>query len=518
MPSAMSSSAAFGRPGGIAGATDVGSVDDEVTPAQRSTDVPVDRPVPALRQVPRHWSRWYALQMAASDAVAAALAVTIGLLTRFGPPTVGTHTRAYALAGALLAVWLVAIHASGGYEAQRLSVGAEEFKRVLRGTGVLVGAIAVFGYATNITEGRRFVAVIIPVGLVAMLVFRLAGRKLVHRRRRRAGTWTNRILAVGTAESIQDLVVTTARAPWAGLQVVGACVDDGDLGARITPGVPVVARVCDAAEAAAGLGVDVVAVAGTGIASRTIRQLGWQLEGSGRSLVMAPGLTEVAGPRVHVSPVEGLPLMWVDQPQFTGFRRAVKRLLDLTVGALILVLTVPLVLVVAVAVKVTSPGPVFFRHRRVGTEGREFVVYKFRSMYRDADLRLSKLMSEHAGGDAIWFKLREDPRVTPVGRFLRRFSLDEIPQVLNVMRGEMSLVGPRPQVQHEVALYDEAIRRRLLVKPGLTGLWQVSGRSDLSFEDSVRLDLFYVENWSLSLDLAIMARTAVAVLRSRGAY
>ena len=457
--------------------------------------------------------------MVASDATAATVAVALGLLTRLGLPSAGTHSNAYPLAAAvLIVVWLVAIHASGGYEAQRISVGAQEVKRVLRGTALLIATVAVFCYATNDAEGRGFVAVAIPAGLAMMLVARLVGRKIVHRRRRRAGTWTNQILAVGTVESIRDLIVTTTRAPWAGLRVVAACVEDGELGQEVAPGVPVVARVRGAAQAAAELGVDVVALAGTAPGPQFIRQLGWQLEGSGRSLVMAPGLTEVAGPRVHMSPVEGLPLMWVDQPQFTGFRRAVKRLLDLGLGTVVLLLSVPVVLVVAAAVKISSRGPVFFRHRRIGTDGREFLVYKFRSMYQDADLRLNHLMAEHAGGDAMWFKLRNDPRVTPVGRFLRRFSLDELPQVLNVLHGEMSLVGPRPQVRHEVALYDDTIRRRLLVKPGLTGLWQVSGRSDLSFEDSVRLDLFYVENWSLSLDLAIMARTFVAVVRSRGAY
>ena len=457
--------------------------------------------------------------MVVSDAGAATLAVVLGLTIQLARPTAGAHPGSYPLAaGVLIAVWLVAIHASGGYEAQRISVGAQEVKRVLRGTTVLVGTIAVFCYTANISEGRQFLAVVIPTGLAMMLLARLIGRKVVHRRRRRTGTWTNQILAVGSVESIRDLIATTGRAPWAGLRVVAACVEEGDLGDEVDPGVPVVARVRDAAQAAAALGVDVVAVAGTSLGPQTIRQLGWQLEGSGRNLVMAPGLTEVAGPRVHVSPVEGLPLMWVDQPQFTGFRRAVKRLVDLGLGGLVIMLSVPVVLVVALAVKVSSRGPVLFRHRRIGTDGREFVVYKFRSMYRDADLRLSRLMSEHAGGDAIWFKLRADPRVTRVGRILRRFSLDELPQLLNVLRGEMSLVGPRPQVQHEVALYDDAIRRRLLVKPGLTGLWQVSGRSDLSFEDSVRLDLFYVENWSLSLDLAILARTVAAVLRPRGAY
>jgi exopolysaccharide biosynthesis polyprenyl glycosylphosphotransferase len=233
---------------------------------------------------------------------------------------------------------------------------------------------------------------------------------------------------------------------------------------------------------------------------------------------MAPGLTEVAGPRVHVSPVDGLPLMWVDQPQFTGFPRIVKRAVDIVGASVALLLASPVLLVTALAVRLSSRGPVIYRSKRYGIGGRAFTVLKFRSMYRDADARLRELEEHNDCSDGLLFKIRRDPRVTPVGRLIRQLSLDELPQLINVLFGSMSLVGPRPHFEHQVEQYHDDVRRRLLVKPGLTGLWQVSGRSDLSWDESVRLDLYYVENWSLGFDFAIIARTASAVLRRRGAY
>lgn len=377
--------------------------------------------------------------------------------------------------------------------------------------------MAVVGYLSAMHVARIFVAVVIPVGAVLMVLGRYAGRQTVHARRKH-GHWTSAILAVGTSESVRHLAEVTSRNPEAGLVVVGACVEDAVKGSEVAPGVPVVGEVSQAAAMAEQLGADIVAVAGSGLGPRRIRELGWALEGTGRNMVMAPGLTEVAGPRVHVSPVEGLPLMWVDQPQFTGVRLVVKRALDVIGATFILVLAAPLLALIAVAVRLTSRGPALYRSTRMGQDGREIMVYKFRSMYRDADQQRQHLLEMNESEGGMLFKIRTDPRVTPFGRLLRKFSLDELPQLFNVVSGTMSLVGPRPPLPGEVERYESHDHRRLLVKPGMTGLWQVSGRSDLSWDESVRLDLYYVENWSLALDLAIIARTVWAVLRSRGAY
>jgi exopolysaccharide biosynthesis polyprenyl glycosylphosphotransferase len=244
----------------------------------------------------------------------------------------------------------------------------------------------------------------------------------------------------------------------------------------------------------------------------------WQLEGSSTDLVVSPGLTEVAGPRLHILPVAGLPLLHVDEPKFTGFRRVLKGAFDRVSAALALVLLSPIFLVLVLAVRLTSSGPALFRQVRVGRAGSTFVMLKFRSMYADAEERLASLREQSDHGDGVLFKMKEDPRVTRVGKFLRKYSLDELPQLINVVLGTMSLVGPRPPLPLEVARYEDHVHRRLLVKPGLTGLWQISGRSDLSWDESVQLDLRYVENWSLGEDLFILWKTVRAVAHGSGAY
>jgi exopolysaccharide biosynthesis polyprenyl glycosylphosphotransferase len=252
-------------------------------------------------------------------------------------------------------------------------------------------------------------------------------------------------------------------------------------------------------------------------AAEYLRRLSWELEGTGLELLVAPGLIEVAGPRLHIRPLEGLPLLTVESPQFEGWRRVVKGGVDRLAALVALVLLAPVLLGIAAAVRVSSGGPILYRQERVGVHGRSFTMLKFRSMVADADQRLAQVQDVNFG-DGLLFKARQDPRVTPIGRWLRRLSLDELPQLLNVLGGSMSLVGPRPPLPSEVARYDNSVRRRLLVKPGLTGLWQISGRSDLPWEEAVRLDLRYVENWSLAADLAILWKTGRAVLSSSGAY
>ncbi|MCU1659161.1 MAG: Undecaprenyl-phosphate galactose phosphotransferase [Pseudonocardiales bacterium] len=471
----------------------------------------------AKREPVASWSRTFVRQLLVTDAVSAVVATALGWLIRFGFGTDVLTVSYLFWSGFITLGWLLSLHAAGAYEIRRISTGAREYQRVLRGSMNLIGAVAVIGYLTGILLARTFVAIVIPLGALLMLVARYIGRQAVHARRKR-GHWTSAILAVGTSESVRHLAEVTSRNPEAGLVVVGACVEDAEAGDEVAHGVPVVGEVSKAAALAEELGVDIVAVAGSGLGPRRIRELGWALEGTGRNMVMAPGLTEVAGPRVHVSPVEGLPLMWVDQPQFTGLRRLVKRGVDVLGAAIILAAVAPLLLVIAVLVRVTSRGPILYRSLRMGQEGCQIKVYKFRSMYRDADARRADLLQLNESEGGMLFKMRCDPRVTPVGRLLRKFSIDELPQLFNVLGGSMSLVGPRPPLPDEVERYHTHMHRRLLVKPGMTGLWQVSGRSDLSWDESVRLDLYYVENWSLALDLAIIARTVWAVLQGRGAY
>jgi len=241
------------------------------------------------------------------------------------------------------------------------------------------------------------------------------------------------------------------------------------------------------------------------------------LEGTDIDLVMAPRIVDVSSSRVLPRPVDGVPLIHIDTPDFGGAKFRLKHAFDVIASAALIIALTPVLLVVALAVKLSGPGPILFTHTRIGRHGAPFKMLKFRSMVDSADLQLKGLLAEQGTSDQPLFKVENDPRITPVGRFIRKYSLDELPQLFNVLGGTMSLVGPRPQVADEVALYDSAAARRLLVKPGVTGLWQVSGRSNLSWGDSIRLDLNYIENWSLRGDLGILLRTVKAVTTSDGA-
>jgi exopolysaccharide biosynthesis polyprenyl glycosylphosphotransferase len=483
------------------------------------------RPLDATPKVaPRtpvsHWSRRYVATLVLEDALCASAAVALGWAVRFGFPREFTNTELAGYLGFSLVItfgWLLCLQVVGAYELRKVSTGAQECQRVLRAAIELAGASAIVAYLSHMAVARTFIAIVIPVGAILQVLARFAVRKGVYARRKR-GEWTSAILAVGTSESVRNLVDATRRNPFVGLVVIGACVEDAETSTEIAPGVPVLGDVRRAAAIAEQIGADIVAVAGTGLGPRRIRELGWELEGTGRNMVMAPGLTEVAGPRVHVSPVEGLPLMWVDQPQFTGLARVAKRAMDVAGSGLLLLLGAPFLLLIWLLVRLTSAGPGIYRSTRMGVSGTLITVYKFRSMYAVAEHRRAEILEMNEVEGGVLFKMRDDPRVTPVGRLLRKFSLDELPQLFNVLQGSMSLVGPRPPLPDEVEHYQSHAHRRLLVKPGLTGLWQVSGRSDLSWDEAVRLDLYYVENWSLALDVAIIVRTVWAVLRARGAY
>ncbi len=463
------------------------------------------------------WSRQYALALFATDLGAVLVATAVGYFLRFGTDRSDNQLTYFVVGAVIVTTWMFAMAGVAAYEIRHMTSGAEEFKRVIRGTLWTFGLIGVACYLLQVDVARGFIAVAFPLGLVLLLVMRYVLRRLVASMRAE-GMWVYRIVAIGNLDAVTGLVRATLNAKMAGLQIVGACVPGAVPGSEIAPGVPVLGGLRDAARAAERIDADVVAVAGTDLGPRGVRELGWELEGTGRGLIMAPGLTEVAGPRVHVSPVEGLPLMWVEQPQFTGLTRLVKRLVDLVGACALLLATSPLLLVTAIAVKVTSPGPVLFRQSRLGTGGAEFLVWKFRSMSTDAESRRDELWDRNEqDGDGVLFKISQDPRVTRVGAVIRKTSIDELPQLVNVLRGQMSLVGPRPLATID-STYSGHARRRLLVRPGMTGLWQISGRSDTSWEDAVRLDLYYVENWSLALDASIILRTVWAVAKRSGAY
>jgi exopolysaccharide biosynthesis polyprenyl glycosylphosphotransferase len=416
--------------------------------------------------------------------------------------------------------WIAFLALNRVYEPRHLFVGTDEYARVFRsGIGVTAG-LAIVSFAFDLRLARGYVSIAMPLAIIADLGVRYAFRQFLHRSWAR-GERLQRVILVGHERAVADMTRRLRRERHHGLGVIGACLPPGRGRDGFPPGLPPIFGTFDeVASAVSRSDADTVVVLSCPeIDGAALRQLAWQLERDDIDLIVASTLVDVAGDRTTIRPVDGLPMLHVEHPRLKGSARIVKEVFDRVGALLLLIVAMPLILAVAALVRLApgGRGPVVFRQERVGKNGRLFTLYKFRTMHTDAEARLAEL-DDLNETDGQLFKMRQDPRVTPVGRWLRRFSLDEIPQLVNVVKGDMSLVGPRPPLAREVAGYPADMRRRLVVKPGLTGLWQVSGRSDLSWEESIRLDLTYVENWSLTMDLAILARTFSAVVRTSGAY
>jgi exopolysaccharide biosynthesis polyprenyl glycosylphosphotransferase len=459
------------------------------------------------------WVRSYRVRAMLADLCGAGAGACAAFLVRFGGLT--PYVLPYLLVSlALPVVWCCAMALNRAYEPRMLGDGSEEFRRVVQAGVALTAGTAIGSYVTKTDVARGYVVLALPLVTLLTLILRYALRRSLHRRRA-AGECMRKVVAVGHAASVAELVQLFRRERHHGMDVVAACLPGGAPGEHVSE-VPVGGDLSDVPIVVDQVRADTVAVlACPEMDGQALRRLAWRLERTHTELVVAPALMDVAGPRTMIRPVAGLPLLHVEHPELTGARQLVKNVFDRLVAVLLLVLLAPALGALAVAVRVTSPGPALFRQTRVGRDGRLFTIVKFRTMRRGSEQQKITLVSER---DGLLFKIRNDPRVTPLGALMRRHSLDELPQLLNVVRGHMSLVGPRPPLPEEVARYGDDVRRRLLVRPGLTGLWQVSGRSDLSWEESVRLDLRYVENWSLTLDLQILWKTWSAVARGQGAY
>ena len=465
-----------------------------------------------------HWERGYVRRAVALDALAAVL--TAGAGAALALP--GTHaTTRLALGASLPALWLGALAVSHGYERRYLGVATEEYRAVVRSYVALVSLAAFLSYVAGVGLPNKFTLTVLTLLLVLGLLARHVVRKqLLHRRGR--GLDLQRTVVVGNARSVQLMIDAIRRAPGPGMNVVAACVSGAVPGPderTDVGGIPVFGYPEEAMTAVDLFDADVVAVASDpDLCGPELRRLAWTLEARDVDLVVSSGLFEVAGPRLSIRPVAGMPLLHVERPVLSGVRRLFKSAAEKLLTLLLVLVAVPLLAGISILVRLDSPGPVLFRQKRVGARGEEFDMFKFRTMCVDADQRVAQMRGAADAGNEILFKMRNDPRVTRVGKVLRRFSLDELPQLVNVLRGEMSLVGPRPPLPREVEAYEPDAVRRLRVRPGMTGLWQVSGRSELTWDESLRLDLWYVDNWSLVLDLQILARTARAVIKGRGAY
>jgi exopolysaccharide biosynthesis polyprenyl glycosylphosphotransferase len=468
-------------------------------------------PVARAQQRRATWVRPLILRSAAGDALIAAGVMALCAFSL-------NHTRPYTLLLGLgtAAIWVLAVLVSRGYEARRMGDGPEEFQSLLRAAFGVVAALGVVAYSFQVLLPRRLVLVAIPVIAVLCVINRHLARKDLHSRRY-DGEAMRRTLIVGEPTAVRELVIDLAAVKHHGYEIVGACVPvpGPEIAENLNLGV--LGGVSEVPQVVVDNDIDSVIVVGSQLSGTPLRRLSWALEQTGADLVVAPGLVEVTGPNVTLRPSAGLSLLLVEPPSSRMGRMLLKSLIDRAIGIALLAVAAPIIGVSALLVRLTSKGKAFFPQHRVGLDGGTFTMYKLRSMVIDAEDRKAELL-EQTDRDGLMFKMHADPRITRVGKVLRRYSLDELPQLWNVVKGDMSLVGPRPPLPSEYEAYHDAVHRRLRVRPGLTGLWQVSGRADLTWEESVRMDLRYVDNWSIALDLQILWKTARAVIKGSGAY
>lgn len=499
---------------------DVGAAGVEIDVAAEPMEAPGRQPTERAR-----WERRYGVNLLITDTVVVCGAVLSAQYARFGgTPTADSvgYLSATMSSLVLASFWLAALAGLRTRSPKYVGAGIEEYERVVAASFWTFGAVAVAELLLKIEVSRGYLAVALSIGIVGLLIGRYTWRRyIVHRRRK--GAYRTAVLAVGDRNAVVDLATELTANVANGYSVVGIGIPGYGVpnGEHVTINgrpVPIVGGENHLLQAIHSCGADTVAIAGTEhFGGRGIRRLIWDLESMNVGLMVAPGVMDVARSRLVMRPIDGLPLLHIDKPQYRGAKRIRKRTFDFCFATAALLITLPVFIVTAVAIKMTSRGPIFYSSERIGIDGKPFSMLKFRTMVEGADEDIAELLQANEC-DGLLFKIRDDPRVTPVGRVLRRFSIDELPQFLNVLRQDMSVVGPRPPLRREVELYEDDVQRRLLVKPGVTGLWQVSGRSDLPWDRAVRLDLSYVDNWSMVGDILIVAKTPLAVLRHTGAY
>ncbi len=493
---------------------------------------PVARPKPISGRVResterRHWQASYINRLLVTDSLIVIGSVALAQWIRFGgrDVLVPSHSAPgvyYLISAALVVLWFGALVVFRTRSPRVIGSGPEEYRRIFGATLRLFGLIAIVSLLFRLDLARLYLAIAFPVGLLGLLMSRWCWRKVIAAKRVH-GEFQTSVLVVGGERSVRSLAESFDRGTADGYRVVGVCIPGhvGEPGDRITVGgrdIPVLGDERDVVSALGFCDADTVAVTATEqLGHSGMRSLAWDLESLHVDLVVAPGVMDVSGPRLSMRPVAGLPLIHVEKPRYHGAQSFAKASFDLVFAVLALIVLSPVMLLAALAVKTTSHGPVLYRSERMGLDGRPFSMLKFRSMVQGADQGVAALVDANDGAGVL-FKLREDPRVTSIGRVIRKFSIDELPQFINVLRMEMSVVGPRPPLRSEVESYEGDVHRRLLVKPGLTGLWQVNGRSDLSWEDTVRFDLSYVDNWSMVGDMLIIAKTLKVVATGHGAY
>jgi exopolysaccharide biosynthesis polyprenyl glycosylphosphotransferase len=444
-------------------------------------------------------------------AVALSAVVSEPVAVEGGP----SRWRYLALGLATLPAWLAIMSGQRLYNVRFIGRRIDEIRRIVNATFLGTMTVALAGYFAGIDVPRTRILVLFGVVTVLVSVEREVARRIFGALRERGKLVRNVVIAGANPEG-RELAAMLRTDRWLGYRVLGFVDDDPATDAEPVPGVPLLGTVAEAAEILRSRPGASVIVAASAIESSTTNRLARDLLDRGVHVELSSTLRDIASQRLVVRPLGRFPVVYVEPVQRDGWRRTAKRSFDLVLAAAALILTSPIMLVAMLAIRVDSPGPVLFRQVRVGRNGRPFQVLKLRTMVQDAEARREKLLEANEA-DGPLFKMKDDPRITRVGRFLRKSSIDELPQLWNVVRGEMSLVGPRPALPHETEAWDPLLTQRLRVTPGITGMWQVNGRSESSFEDYTRLDLYYVDNWSLLIDLAILAKTVPVVLLRQGA-
>jgi len=474
----------------------------------------------------RRWQHRYSSYLRITDSVIVCAAVALAQYIRFGDsPNISGYPGWLMTSFSIMfaALWISSIAMFSARSIRIIGAGLEEYRRIISASIWTFGIIAMATLLIKIFLARGYLAVALPVGTFGLLVSRALWRRYIAGRRTQ-GQYQTRVLAIGDRKGVTHLAQELTRNPGDGYVVVGCGIPGygPSRGKKLTINgrdIPILGDDAHAVAAIGHCGADTVALTGTErFGVQGVRQLMWRLETMDVDLVVAPGVMDVAEARLALRPVAGFPLLHVEKPQYKEAKRFQKRSFDFCFSLAALIGTAPLLIASAIAIKLTSKGPVFYPSERIGLDGKPFMMLKFRTMVEGADEQIDQLLALNESTGGVLFKIRQDPRVTPVGKILRRFSIDELPQFINVLRQDMSVVGPRPPLQREVAEYDGDVKRRMLVKPGVTGLWQVSGRSDLSWDESVRLDLSYVDNWSMTSDALIIAKTLKAVVARDGAY
>ena len=500
--------------------TTMTSTDAAAAPMSAVTAAQTARPSPKQR----NWRKRFSRRLLVSDLFVLIWVVFGAQIVWFGTGNVDlaihenaaiTDVSYWMFSAGLVVFWMWALSLIDSRSERVIGTGTAEYVRVANASLTLFGFIAIASFLLKIEVARGYLLLSLPAGILVLVFSRWMWRQwlIAHRS---MNEYSARVLLVGSPDSVTQIARELERTPSAGYSVVGACTTSNGQTPTLRNGtLPVLGSIDDVESALAATGADTVAVTSTDeLPPDKVKQISWRLEAGKKHLVLAPSIVDIAGPRLHTRPVAGLPLIHVETPRFSKGQLFLKRMVDLVASVLGVIVLSPLLAFLAISVRLSSEGPVFFRQTRIGIRGKEFTMIKFRSMVVNAEELLEKLAEERRdAGNEVLFKMQNDPRVTPIGRIMRKFSLDELPQLFNVIGGSMSLVGPRPPLPSEVAQYADHVHRRFIVKPGITGLWQVSGRSTLSWEDTVRLDLSYVENWSLLSDIVILLKTGKAALR-----